>query len=144
LEDPCPTKSIPATEDIQCAIFYSITSQRGLSGIELGNFLIKRVVRELQAEFPSITTFSTLSPIPGFQKWLINATNVEGDNTLLINGEDEKIKQLRKHLDGSGTEILKDIIKSEDWIKDEKCFHTLKPILMRLCARYIILKFFFN
>ncbi|CAG8520834.1 7410_t:CDS:10 [Funneliformis mosseae] len=137
LEDPNPTKSIPTIEDIHCAIFYSITSQPGLSGIELGNFLIKRVVRELQTEFPSIKTFSTLSPIPGFQKWLNAVINVEGDS-ILVDGEAEKIKNLRRHLEGSGTEILKVILKSKDWIRDEVCFHTLKPILMRLCARYIL------
>jgi malonyl-CoA decarboxylase len=134
LEDLNPTKSISQPEDIQCAIFYSITSQLGLSGIELGNFLVKRVVRELQNEFPSIETFSTLSPIPGFKKWLINAINVEGDN-VLNREEIEKIKSLKKDLDGSGTEILKHLIKSKDWIRDEKCFHELKPILMRLCSR---------
>lgn len=39
-------------------------------GIELGNYLIKRVVHELKAEFPSMSQFSSLSPIPGFVKWL--------------------------------------------------------------------------
>src|SRR6266542_5570441 len=124
---------MPAIEDIPSAIFYSITSQPGLSGIELGSFLVKRVVRELQAEFPSIKTFSTLSPIPGFQKWLIAAINVEGNN-IFVEGEIEKIKSLKSHLEDSGAEILKDILKSKDWIRDEKCFHLLKPILMRLCA----------
>ncbi|CAI2189689.1 10058_t:CDS:10, partial [Funneliformis geosporum] len=137
LEDPNPTKSIPTIEDVNCAIFYSITSQPGLSGIELGNFLIKRVVRELQAEFPSIKTFSTLSPIPGFQKWLNAVINVEGDS-ILVDDEAEKIKNLRSYLEGSGTEILKTILKSKDWIRDEVCFHTFKPILMRLCTRYIL------
>ncbi|KAI8866169.1 malonyl-CoA decarboxylase, partial [Ramicandelaber brevisporus] len=48
------------------AIFYSITSQRGLAGVELGSTLIKRVMGELQSEFPSdLQLFSTLSPIPG-------------------------------------------------------------------------------
>jgi len=42
----------------------------GLSGVDLGNFLIKHVVEELQHEFPSITQYSTLSPIPGFRQWL--------------------------------------------------------------------------
>ena len=42
----------------------------GLSGIHLGNFLIKRVVMELQREFPNLKQFVTLSPIPGFREWL--------------------------------------------------------------------------
>lgn len=38
--------------------------------MDLGNFLIKHVVEELQHEFPNITQYSTLSPIPGFKQWL--------------------------------------------------------------------------
>ena len=53
------------------AVFYSISNcQPGLRNISFGNFLIKQVVQELQAEFPSIKTFVTLSPIPGFGRWL--------------------------------------------------------------------------
>ena len=53
------------------AIFYSISNcQRGLAGISFGNFLIKRVVEELSAEFRNLKTFATLSPIPGFRRWL--------------------------------------------------------------------------
>uniref|UniRef100_A0A3Q3VJK4 Uncharacterized protein n=1 Tax=Mola mola TaxID=94237 RepID=A0A3Q3VJK4_MOLML len=56
---------------INAAIFYSISStQAGLQGVELGNYLIKRVVRELQSEFPHMSLFSSLSPIPGFSSWL--------------------------------------------------------------------------
>ncbi|WP_417784002.1 malonyl-CoA decarboxylase [Terasakiella pusilla] len=53
------------------AIFYSISNcQEGLKGISFGNFLIKQVVMELKQELPNIKTFSTLSPIPLFRKWL--------------------------------------------------------------------------
>ena len=53
------------------ATFYSISNcQPGLKNISFGNFLIKQVVQELQAEFPSLKTFVTLSPIPGFGRWL--------------------------------------------------------------------------
>ena len=52
------------------ATFYSISNcQPGLRGVSLGNFLIKRVAERLHAEFPSIRTFCTLSPIPGFVRW---------------------------------------------------------------------------
>ena len=37
----------------------------GLKGIELGNSLIKRCVRQLQVEHPQLKQFSSLSPIPG-------------------------------------------------------------------------------
>jgi len=53
------------------AIFYSISNaQKGLAGISFGNFLIKQVVRKLQQDFPGLKQFSTLSPIPGFTRWL--------------------------------------------------------------------------
>lgn len=54
-----------------CAIFYSISNcQVGLKGIPFGNYLIKRVVGLLQAELPQLKTFATLSPVPGFARWL--------------------------------------------------------------------------
>jgi len=53
------------------AIFYSISNcQDGLRGISFGNFLIKQVVEELKAELPKLVRFSTLSPVPGFRRWL--------------------------------------------------------------------------
>jgi len=53
------------------AAFYSISNcQPGLRGVSLGNFLIKRVAERLHAEIPSIKTFCTLSPLPGFTRWL--------------------------------------------------------------------------
>ena len=55
------------------ATFYSISNcQDGLSRVTLGNFLIKRVVFEIQEELPNIKNFGTLSPIPGFRDWFVN------------------------------------------------------------------------
>ena len=54
----------------RCAVFYSITScQEGLRGISFGNFLIKQVAADLQAELPNLKVFATLSPIPGLRSW---------------------------------------------------------------------------
>ena len=44
----------------------------GLKGVDLGNYLIKKVAGELQQEWPQITQFSSISPIPGFRNWLMN------------------------------------------------------------------------
>ena len=55
------------TQDI---VSYSNDVVTGLAGIELGNFIIKRVVTQLQIQFPSLNTFVTLSPVPGYRKWL--------------------------------------------------------------------------
>ena len=57
--------------DWDTAIFYSITNcQPGLTGIPLGNFLIKRVTDELHHELDTLTTFSTLSPVPAYVRWV--------------------------------------------------------------------------
>jgi malonyl-CoA decarboxylase len=59
---------------VNTVVFYSISNcQAGLTGISFGNFLIKNVVEELKSELPSLATFVTLSPIPGFLKWLERA-----------------------------------------------------------------------
>jgi malonyl-CoA decarboxylase len=66
-------ESAPQTDPhaAQAAIFYSISNtQPGLRGVSFGGFLIKRVVDELCAEFPGLKTFATLSPVPGFRRWL--------------------------------------------------------------------------
>lgn len=63
-----------AEANADTAIFYSISNcQQGLAGISFGNFLIKQVVEDLRRELPQIKTFSTLSPVPGFRRWLADA-----------------------------------------------------------------------
>ena len=57
------------------AIFYSISNcQQGLRGIPFGNFLIKQVVELLRSELPGLSCFATLSPVPGFARWLAEQT----------------------------------------------------------------------
>ncbi|MEP3921134.1 malonyl-CoA decarboxylase [Ascidiaceihabitans sp.] len=58
-------------EDADTAVFYSISNcQSGLAGISFGNSLIKQVVSDLSKDLPGLSTFVTLSPIPGLNKWL--------------------------------------------------------------------------
>ena len=65
------------------ATFYSISNcQEGLSRVTLGNFLIKRVVYEIQEELPNIKNFGTLSPIPGFADWFSYLEKNKIDNIL--------------------------------------------------------------
>lgn len=60
------------------AVFYSISNcQGGLAGISFGNLLIKNVVAELLRELPGLSTFVTLSPIPGLRKWLEKRARLE-------------------------------------------------------------------
>ena len=72
------------------AVFYSISNcQRGLAGVSFGSFLIKQVVAEVGREMPRLSTFVTLSPVPGFAAWLTRQrataapTIPEGDRAAL-------------------------------------------------------------
>ena len=74
------------------AVFYSISNcQAGLRGVSFGNFLIKQVASVLASELPGITTFRTLSPVPGFTRWLRNLdlevfdTNIADTVSLILN-----------------------------------------------------------
>ncbi len=52
-------------------MFYYISNcQTGLTGISFGNFLIKKVVDVLSTELPRVRNFVTLSPVPGFCRWI--------------------------------------------------------------------------
>jgi malonyl-CoA decarboxylase len=69
-----PDSPVNDPEDADSAIFYSITNcQEGLRGVPFGSLLIKQVVEDLKKSLPRIRTFATLSPIPGFRKWLAGA-----------------------------------------------------------------------
>ncbi len=68
-----------AAAQFKVAAFYSISNcEPGLKSVSLGNFLIKRVAEELQRELPQLKTFCTLSPIPGFARWLRAGATSEG------------------------------------------------------------------
>jgi malonyl-CoA decarboxylase len=66
-----PDRSGIAPESATTAVFYSISNaQAGLAGVSFGHFLIKQVVEDLRREWPKLSTFVTLSPVPGFASWL--------------------------------------------------------------------------
>jgi len=110
----------PASAD--CAIFYSITNpQEGLRGISFGNLLIKQVAEDLGREFPRLKTFATLSPIPGFCKWLAGGTGLrEGDP------RHSELAALLAKLD------------VPDWSKDKARAAEMLKQLTRLCAYYLL------
>ncbi|MBA8830359.1 MULTISPECIES: malonyl-CoA decarboxylase [Rhizobium] len=61
-------------DEATTAVFYSISNcQDGLRGISFGNFLIKQVVEDLRRDLPGLKNFVTLSPVPGFARWLAKA-----------------------------------------------------------------------
>ncbi len=117
------------------AIFYSISNaQKGLAGISFGNFLIKRVVEVLAAEFPNLKTFATLSPIPGFRSWLDERLG-QGEPGLLTAAEHKALTQATNGMAAKGS--LKALLGSPEWFQDPGLVEPMKAPLMRLCARYL-------
>jgi malonyl-CoA decarboxylase len=66
-----PERRKLAPKDATVAVFYSISNcQPGLAGVSFGAFLIKQVAEDLARELTGLSTFVTLSPVPGFVRWL--------------------------------------------------------------------------
>ncbi|MCB1777160.1 MAG: malonyl-CoA decarboxylase family protein, partial [Candidatus Competibacteraceae bacterium] len=122
------------------AIFYSISNAHdGLSGISFGNFLIKRVVDELAGEFKNLKTFATLSPVPGFQRWLdrqLSEPDHDVETEFLTAAERKALASAA----GTGKEpaSLKTLLQAPDWSQKPELAKALKHPLMRLCARYLV------
>jgi len=99
--------------DVNTVVFYSISNcHPGLAGISFGNFLIKNVVEEMRKENPALRTFVTLSPVPGFRRWLLEA-DIAG---LVPESLAEKVKQ-----------PLGRVVESEVY-----------DALKKLCAHYLL------
>jgi malonyl-CoA decarboxylase len=120
------------SKKFKTAIFYSISNcQPGLRGISLGNFLIKRVAEKILQEIPSVKTFCTLSPVPGFNKWLDALPGSPALEAL----EDKK---------GKIAQSLKVLMKDGEWSKRLSKAWTPalaraeeKTALMYLCFIYL-------
>ena len=127
------------------AIFYSINAtQEGLAGIDLGKFLIQKVVSELKSRPNSqITVFSTLSPIPNYVSWL---------KSLLAHNEAERaftsdvlFKQALEALElschASPQELVQRIVDTftsqTPWWKDEELTVKLKEPVLHSIAVYL-------
>jgi malonyl-CoA decarboxylase len=120
--DELPTAIAPLLEqnrqpispgEADTVVFYSISNcHPGLAGVSFGNFLIKQVVEEVRQQHPNIKAFVTLSPVPGFRKWLERAN--PGD--LIEPGLLEKVKQ-----------PVNTVVPAE-----------VRDALMRLCAHYLL------
>jgi malonyl-CoA decarboxylase len=108
-----------AANDADTAVFYSISNcQSGLRGISFGNFLIKQVVEELRREIPALKNFVTLSPVPGFGRWLKTAS-VEADTTL-------ELDRLRQLLENAG------------WENNDTLAAEIQPLFLRAATHYFL------
>jgi malonyl-CoA decarboxylase len=112
-------RKLVAPEKAKTAVFYSISNcQRGLAGISFGNFLIKQVVEELRREFSKLETFVTLSPVPGFSRWLRTAD---------LDHLSVEERQLLAQLDGDA-----------EWLNDLGGTERLRRLVEPLAATYFL------
>jgi malonyl-CoA decarboxylase len=143
-------------KEADTAIFYSINNcQRGLDGISFGNFLIKRVVEVLSDEFRNIKGFATLSPIPGFRRWLEERLEAN-DGSLLTEEEAAAIRAAAPAEIAlpapavAGAVVAPRVAEAEAPLqtlrrvlsrrngRDEALGKALEPVLSRACARYLL------
>lgn len=91
-----------------------------------------------QGEFPLISEFSSLSPIPGFTKWLLGLLNSQtkdsGRMELFLDSECKEILDLTG---ASPAEALKRLLMNNEWMRSETLVKTLEAPMMRLCAWYL-------
>jgi malonyl-CoA decarboxylase len=132
----------PARADT--AIFYSISNcQEGLRGISFGNFLIKQVVEELKAELPQITRFSTLSPVPGFRRWLdrrLAGAGAEAGTADAAGFSQEEARRLSAAAGDTTADpgvAFRKLTGESEWWRDAARTDLLRAPLLRLCATYL-------
>ena len=118
------------------AIFYSISNaQRGLSGISFGGFLIKRVLDDVTRELPAIKTAATLSPMPGYRKWLEDLVEADGQ-TVFTAAEHRALKGVVSGRPDDGEAIS--ALLASPWQRDQKAVEALRQPLTRLGATYLL------
>ena len=128
-------KSIPSdNKKPKVAVFYSISNcEPGLRGVSLGNFLIKRVAEHLKHEIPSLSTFVTLSPIPGFIDWLTRGPQLNQVDLPLTTRT--RLEQALETLNLTNQTWVQRL--NEGWTP-EACPVKEREALTSLCAIYLI------
>jgi malonyl-CoA decarboxylase len=120
------------------AIFYSISNcQEGLRGISFGNFLIKQVVEELKGELPGLKHFATLSPVPGFAKWLAARLDHDGADAAAVLHPGEEHALLAAVTASKAGDALNAVVRQEGWWTVPALTAVVQPMLTRLCAVYL-------
>ena len=116
------------------AIFYSISNcHQGLAGVSLGDFLIKSVVEELTRELPGLKRFATLSPLPGFRRWLL--AELDSDRAVLTDRETALLDDLDPT---PAREQLAAFVGGPMPPPEDARLEAVKPVLMRLAADYVV------
>ena len=116
------------------AIFYSISNtQSGLRGVSFGNFLLKRVIEDLQRDFPQLKRFATLSPIPQLRSWVL--ANPE---ELAAAVDEADGKALAAHGITDPQQLLGLLQGERAWRHEADLANAIRAPLVRLAARYLL------
>ncbi len=122
--------------DADTAIFYSISNcQDGLRGVSLGDFLIKKVAEQLIGDLPNLKAFATLSPIPGFRRWLLK--ELADESGALEAGELEIVTEALS-TDASSAQSAFLALVAADEVPPTSQLESLRPVLMRLATHYLV------
>jgi len=120
---------------VDTAVFYSISNaQKGLRGISFGNLLLKRVIADLRRDLPQLKVYATLSPLPGFRKWLDRAPADLRHS--LSQAESAKLAEAIGHSDPATA--LADTLARPDWPSDPRLAEALRESVLKLAARYLL------
>ena len=123
----------PRTADT--AVFYSIsTTQKGLRGVSLGNLLLKRVIEDLRHDLPRLNVFATLSPLPGFRKYLDQA--LAEKRALLPDAQSAKFAETLGHPEPASA--LRDALARPEWPANARLGEALREPMEKLAARYLL------
>lgn len=111
-------------DEATTAVFYSISNcQDGLRGISFGNFLIKQVVDDLRRDLPGLKNFVTLSPVPGFARWLAKV----------------RASATHQFLPEAVRETLT-LLDDPNWPDKEHAATEVERVLLPLAARYFLIE----
>jgi len=136
LDEQAPVFDAPRAST---AIFYSISNtQVGLRGVSFGNFLLKRVVDDLKRDYPRLTSFATLSPLPAFRRWA--EKNPDAWQAAFAESDLERIRRHQKTL-GAPIQQASDLpgrLADGRWADDSRLARALQHGLSRLAARYLL------
>jgi malonyl-CoA decarboxylase len=102
--------------------------------VSLGNLLLKRVIEDLRHDLPRLNVFATLSPLPGFRKWLEGA--LAEKRALLPEGQAAKFADAIGHPEPAGA--LRDALARPEWPSDARLGEALREPMERLAARYLL------
>jgi len=141
----------PKEGEADTAIFYSINNtQHGLAGLRLGKMLIGRVVDYLRKEKEHITTFATLSPLPGFWKSYLKPILEGKDQPFVLKTRDVQSffsgRQVRRVIQGAPEEenekglfsdALLSVLSDEMWAENEDLQKALHDPLIKMAYHYI-------